>query len=55
MGELFEVDIVEIEDAKIFKDGEISFIATYQYCPIEDKLLETEDMMRNNILAIRGI
>ena len=55
MGELFEVDIVEIEDTEIFKDEEISFIGTYQYCPIEDKLLETEEIMRNNSLAIRGI
>lgn len=54
-GRTFEVDIVEIEDTEIFKDEEISFIGTYQYCPIEDKLLETEEMMRNNSLAIRDI
>lgn len=48
-----EVDIVEMADAEIFKDEEVSFNAIYQYCPIEDELLETEEMMRVNILAMK--
>lgn len=48
-----EVDIVEMADTEIFKEEEVSFDAIYQYCPIEDELLETEEMMRINSLAMK--
>lgn len=49
-----EVEIVEMMDAVIFKDEKVTFKGTYQYCPIEDELLETEDMLRANGLAMRN-
>lgn len=48
-----EVDIVKIKDSEIFKDEEVNFDAIYQYCPMEDELLETEEMMRINSLAMK--
>ena len=48
-----EVDIVEIIDTEIFKDEEIDFKAIYEYCPIGDKLIETEEMIRSNSLAMK--
>ncbi len=48
-----EVDIVEMADTEIFKDEEVTFNGIYQYCPIEDELLETEEMMRANSLAMK--
>lgn len=48
-----EVELVEIKDTEIFKDEEVNFKGTYQYCPIEDELLETEEMMRSNDLAMK--
>lgn len=48
-----EVDIVEMKDTEIFKDEEVNFKGTYQYCPIEDELLETEEIMRSNDLAMK--
>ena len=48
-----EIDIVEMMDTEIFKDEEVTFKGTYQYCPIEDELVETEDMIRANSLAMK--
>lgn len=48
-----EVDIVEMAETEIFKDEEVSFDAIYQYCPIEDELIETEEMIRANNLAMK--
>lgn len=48
-----EVDIVEVAETEIFKGRKVKFKAIYQYCPIEDELLETEEMMRVNSLAMK--
>lgn len=48
-----EVDIVEIIDTEIFKGEEVDFKAIYEYCPIGDELLETEEMIRSNSLAMK--
>lgn len=48
-----EVDIVEMIDTEIFKDEEVTFKATYEYCSIGDELLETEEMIRANSLAMK--
>lgn len=49
-----EMEIVEIRDIEMFKDEEVIFKAIYQYCPIVDELLETEEMMRSNNLAMKN-
>lgn len=43
-----EVDIVEVEEVGAYKDKEIAFIVTYEYCPRADEYLETEDFIRTN-------
>lgn len=48
-----EVDIVEVVETEIFKDEEVTFTATYEYCPIGDEFLETEEMIRSNSLAMK--
>ena len=48
------MEIVEMRDSEIFKGEEVVFNAIYQYCPIEDELLETEEMMRSNNLAMKN-
>lgn len=49
-----DVDIVEILDTETFKDQEVVFKATYEYCSLGDELLETEEMIRANSLAMRN-
>src|SRR5690554_540868 len=48
-----EVDTVEVMDTEIFKDEEVSFRAIYEYCSNTDEYLETEDMIRQNSLAMK--
>ena len=48
-----EVEIVEIIETEIFKNEEVTFRATYEYCSIGDELLETEEMIRANSLAMK--
>lgn len=48
-----EVDIVEMTDTEIFKDEEVTFNGIYQHCTIEDELVQTEEMMRANNLALK--
>lgn len=48
-----EVDIVEVMETEIFKDEEVSFIATYEYCSNADEYLETEEMVKVNSLAMK--
>lgn len=48
-----EVDTVEIIETEIFKEEEVSFKAIYEYCPIGDELLEKEEMIRSNSLAMK--
>ena len=48
-----EVDIVEIIDTEVFKDKKVNFKAVYQYCPIGDEFIETEEMIRLNSLAMK--
>jgi len=48
-----EVDTVEIVDHEIFKGEEVSFTSTYEYCSNADELLETEEMIKTNSLAMK--
>ncbi|MGO1368501.1 hypothetical protein [Senegalia sp. (in: firmicutes)] len=48
-----EVDIVEMIDTEIFKGEEVTFKAIYEYCNVGDELLETEEMIRANSLAMK--
>lgn len=48
-----EVQTVLVMDTEVFKDVEVSFQATYEYCSRADKYLETEEMIRSNSLAMK--
>ncbi|WP_366923869.1 DUF4065 domain-containing protein [Metallumcola ferriviriculae] len=48
-----DVSIVEIEEKEIFKGGEVEITSIYEYCSNTDELLETEDMIRANNLAVK--
>nr|WP_312580173.1 type II TA system antitoxin MqsA family protein [Sedimentibacter sp.] len=48
-----EVDTVEVMETEIFKDEEVSFTATYEYCSNADEYLETEEMIKTNSLAMK--
>ena len=48
-----EVDTVELMDMEVFKGKEISFQVTYEYCQHADELLETEEMIKANSLAMK--
>ena len=51
--EKHEVDTVEVMETDIFKDEEVSFTATYEYCSNADEYLETEEMIKENSLAMK--
>ena len=48
-----EVDTVEVMETEVFKDEEVSFIATYEYCSNADEYLEIEEMIKANSLAMK--
>jgi putative zinc finger/helix-turn-helix YgiT family protein len=48
-----EVDTVEVIETEIYKDEEISFVATYEYCSLADEYLEKEEMIKLNDLAMK--
>ena len=48
-----EVDTVEVMETEFFKDEEVSFTATYEYCSNADEYLETEEMIKANSLAMK--
>lgn len=48
-----EVQTVVLREIEIYKGQDVSFDATYEYCPIADAYLENEDMIRANTLAMR--
>ncbi len=48
-----EVDIIAVVDDETFKGEEVSFPATYEYCPDADECLETEEMIKVNSLAMK--
>ncbi len=48
-----QVDVVEVEEKTIFKDIEVDFVAVYEYCSNTDTLLETEEIMQANDLAVK--
>lgn len=48
-----EVHTVEVIDHEIFKGEEVSFSSTYEYCSDTDELLETEEMIKRNSLAMK--
>ena len=47
------VDTVEVIKTEVFKDEEVSFIATYEYCFLTDEYLETEEMIKENSLVMK--
>ncbi|MDR3598894.1 MAG: type II toxin-antitoxin system MqsA family antitoxin [Desulfosporosinus sp.] len=47
------VNIVEVEEQEIYKDLEVEFISTYEYCADSQEYIETEDMIRTNRLAMK--
>lgn len=47
------VDIVEIEEEIIFKSELISFASLYEYCSNTDEMLEHEDFIKSNDLAMK--
>lgn len=48
-----EVDTVQVIDTEIFKDQEVTFTATYEYCSNAEEFLETEAMIKANSLAMK--
>ncbi len=48
-----EVDTVEVMETEIFKDEEVSFTATYEYCSNANEYLESEEMIKSNSLAMK--
>ena len=48
-----EVDTVEVTETEIFKNEDVSFTATYEYCSNTDEYLETEEMIKANSLAMK--
>jgi len=47
------VDIVKVTDTELFKGEEVSFMAIYEYCSNADEILETEEMIKKNSLAMK--
>ena len=48
-----EVETIEIEDREIYKGVEVSFDSIFEYCSNSDEYIETEEMIRNNSLAMK--
>lgn len=48
-----DVNLVQKEEQEVFKGEKVNFIATYEYCSDTDELLETEDLIRANSLAVK--
>lgn len=48
-----EVKIVILEDKEIFKEEEVLFNASYEYCDHTEEFLENEEMIRANNLAMK--
>lgn len=48
------VEIVELEEAMVFKGEEIRFIARYEHCPETELLLESESLLKSNDLAMKN-
>lgn len=48
-----EVITVELMDEEIFKGEKVAFQATYEYCSNADEYAETEEMIRQNSLAMK--
>lgn len=48
-----EIDTVEVIETEVFKDEEVSFTATYEYCSNADEYLETEEMIKANSLTMK--
>ena len=47
------VDTVKVIDNEVFKNEEVSFYATYEYCSNADEYLETEEMIKINSLSMK--
>ncbi len=47
------VNTVIIEDTELYKNERVSFDATYEYCEHADELLENEEMIKANSLAMK--
>lgn len=47
------VDTIQREESEYFKGEKVVFVATYDYCSNTDELLETEEFIRANNLAVK--
>ena len=47
------VQTVIVTDTEEFKGEEVTFDAVYEYCVDADELLETEEMIKANSLAMK--
>ena len=48
-----DVQTVILQDSEEFKGVEVAFDATYEYCDCADEYLETEEMIKDNSLAMK--
>jgi len=48
-----EVQTVVVTDIEMYKEKEVSFEGTYEYCIHADEYLETEDMIKENSLKMK--
>ncbi len=52
--EVHNVKIVEIVEEEIYKGIEVKFPAIYKYCDNTGELVEDEEMIRSNSLAMKN-
>ncbi len=52
--EVHNVRIVEIIEEELYKDVKVWFPATYKLCDNTNELIEDEEMIRNNSLAMKS-
>ena len=52
--EVHDVKVVEIIEEEFYKEVKVRFPAIYKYCDNTGELIEDEEMIRNNILAMKS-
>lgn len=52
--EVHDVKVVEIIEEEFYKDEKVKFPATYKLCDNTNELIEDEEMIRKNGLAIKS-
>ncbi|NLN84413.1 MAG: hypothetical protein GX138_08730 [Firmicutes bacterium] len=48
-----EVETAKIQEVELFRNREVTYTATYEYCSNTDELIETEEMFKSNDLALK--